>query len=493
MRSSLILAIVLLAQLYSFAGDGYKIQLKVKGVKDSAMVLLANHYGDKQYIRDTVYFKNETTYFEGNEPLEGGVYMVVFPPENNYFEFIVSEQEFSLETDLADLNGSMKIKGSKENDVFYGYLWFFTKKRKEQEILKVIYDRVKAAENADSLAIMRGKLEAIDKEVKTYIDDMLINKDNMLYPKVFNAMRDPVIPEAPKDEYGTKIDSLFEYHWLKKHFFDNLDFSDQRLLRTPVFHSRLKKYEEKMIVPLPDSINAMCDFILEKASANDEVFKYCLITYLNKFANSKIMGMDAIYVHLVEKYYMTGRAPWTDSTQLYKIIKQAETMKPILIGKTCPNVAMTDTAGKLKSIHGTPADYTILFFWDPDCGHCKKATPVLKALYDSIATEINMEVFAICTETEVDKWKKYIKKNDLNWINVADPTFKTDFRNSFDINATPKIFVLDKDKKIIAKGIGVEQLGEFLKNYRERGDTLKGDFTDPLLIKEHHEGDGHGH
>ena len=80
---------------------------------------------------------------------------------------------------------------------------------------------------------------------------------------------------------------------------------------------------------------------------------------------------------------------------------------------------------------------------------------------------MDVEIFGVNTTQEFELWKKFIIDNDLNWINVHDPHGITRFKSKYDIYSTPVVYVLDKDKKIIAKRIGVEQLEEFFKQMKD--------------------------
>jgi thiol-disulfide isomerase/thioredoxin len=124
---------------------------------------------------------------------------------------------------------------------------------------------------------------------------------------------------------------------------------------------------------------------------------------------------------------------------------------------------LTDSLGKQHSLYDVKAKYTVLYFWDPDCGHCQKATPALKEVYDKYRAK-GLKVYAVCTEVEMDKWKKFIKEKNLDWINVADPAIRNNFRQDFDITTTPQIFLLDEEKIIRAKKIEVDVLDEILKS-----------------------------
>ena len=112
------------------------------------------------------------------------------------------------------------------------------------------------------------------------------------------------------------------------------------------------------------------------------------------------------------------------------------------------------------------ADYTLLLFWDPDCGHCEKEIPIIKEFYDQNKEKYKFEIFAICSDTSLVKWKTAIRKKKMNWINVDGPrTLTGDYHEQYDIISTPVIYLLDKRKEIIAKKLPAEKIGTFIENY----------------------------
>ena len=104
-------------------GHGYKIKLKVKGIKDTT-AYLGYYFADKKFSKDTIHFNsNGEAIAEGKEPLEQGIYMFIFPSMKNvYFEVLIGkDQDFSLETDTSDFLQHMVVKGNKELLSFYDY------------------------------------------------------------------------------------------------------------------------------------------------------------------------------------------------------------------------------------------------------------------------------------------------------------------------------------------------------------------------------------
>ena len=145
----------------------------------------------------------------------------------------------------------------------------------------------------------------------------------------------------------------------------------------------------------PDSMIISIDYLLERMKPAEETFKYYLIYFLNKYANSKVVGQDAIYVHLVDKYYKTGMAPWTEEEQLAKIIDNADRLKPILIGNKARDITTQDRNGQFHKLHKIDSKYTIVYFWAPDCGHCKKMTPHLIEFNEKFSSK-GVQTMTIC-------------------------------------------------------------------------------------------------
>ncbi len=209
-RSIIFFSVLILA--YSFTGntDGYDFKITLKGLKEGSTCLLANYYGDKQYIKDSakVNAKGELI-FKGKEKLPQGIYLLV-PPNKNYFDFVVDAgQNFSLETDTTDYIKYMKVKGSEENKYFYDYQTFMATKQKELEPLREQFKKIKNSK--DSTKNVQDKMSAIDKEVKDYKLNFIKNKPKSFVAQIFKAMEEPQIPEAPTLPNGKK-DTTFAPH-----------------------------------------------------------------------------------------------------------------------------------------------------------------------------------------------------------------------------------------------------------------------------------------
>ena len=463
--SKLVLVFLTLSSSLSALDSAYKIEVKVDNFQGK-VCYLGYPYGPKKYLADTAEINSSGTFvFEGTQPLDGGLYFIYSPaPESLYFDLIVAEPAFSVHTDTVDLIAKMKVSGSKENEIFFNFQRFM---REKQKVGAELSETLKAATDQAEKDALTAQLKKLDSEVRSFRSEILKNHPNTFASSFIKSTINPEVPESPKDAQGNELDPNFAYKYYKEHYFDNIDFSEKKILRTPNFHNKIEEYLEKMTVKHPDSIASSARTIVEKARANDEVFRYCVVNLTSKYETSNIMGMDAVFVDLAENYYLSGDAFWADSALIAKISDRVARIKPNLIGNQAPTLILLDTLMKPKSLYSLNADYFVLYFFDPDCGHCKKKTPALKELYDSKLKSMGVEVVATNIKKDVDKWKKYVKEQDLNWINLADPHIRSNFRYEYNLETTPIIYVLDKQKKILAKKLDVDQLEEFINKQIE--------------------------
>jgi thiol-disulfide isomerase/thioredoxin len=462
-RMRFILTILITMLCNNLFAQAYRIEVQIEGIKDTTL-LLGYHFGDKKYVQDTAKVNsNGIAIFEGDSTLKKGIYLVILPSKT-YFEILVTEnQKFSLRTSLSDLVDKLSFTNSPENGAFANYQRYMIE---QQKIMKQYQEKYKAVSaKLDSVKIMQEKIKDLDKKVNGYWDNIIKEYPNTLLAIIVKSMKNVEMPEFSIPKNTKNVDSLkwvLGYRFNKAHFFDNIPITDPRLLRTPILEGRLNTYFDRVLIPLPDSITPEAIKIIEISKANKEVFQFVLSYLVNKFQTSTIMGLDAVFVTLAEKYYLSGQATWTDKKILEKIKERVNALKPNLVGSQCPNLDLPDMTGVKRNINDVKAKITIVYFWDSSCSHCKKVTPELKKIYDKYKSK-GLEVYGVYTQGNQPEVVEYINKYQLNWINVWDPALNSNFRNLFDIYSTPVIYVLDKTKKIIAKRISEESLTQMLE------------------------------
>jgi thiol-disulfide isomerase/thioredoxin len=208
--------------------------------------------------------------------------------------------------------------------------------------------------------------------------------------------------------------------------------------------------------------------VIALSSGNKKTFQYVAVYLFNHFRESTIMGHDAVMVKVADEIYLSGKADWASKDFIDNLRMDIDRLRPSLIGNQAINITMPTLAHGTVSLHSIKKEFIVLYFWEPDCGHCKDATPILRDFYNRNRDK-GVEVLSVCTQTKRDLWLKYISDNNLEWINGWDPDRSTHYDFFYNVVSTPTIFILDKDKRIIAKKLPAESVEAFIESYRKYG------------------------
>jgi thiol-disulfide isomerase/thioredoxin len=472
-----------------------KLEFNIQGMQDTT-IFLARYVGPKLYYADTAYSKNGKVVFDGNKHPRG-LYAVI-TPGTRFFEFIIDNEVVNMSAkDPNDLIGTMTVNKSVNNKVFYDYIMFMTEQKKTGNKLNAEYDTA----SEDRKTEIQTEMKSISGKIKIEQQRIYENNKTLFIGVMVLMSMDPTLPDPPKDANGVITDSNFVYNYYIDHFWDGVPLNDASIVRTPVFHNKLDKFfSQQGILQIPDSITKHAKRMIDQMDMNDQdnkVFQYTVHHITQKYEASKIMGMDRVFVYMADNYYcgINNKAYWMSEDNTKKLCERADKIRNTMIGEVAPMIILPDTTEeKWYNSHKVEAEYTILYFWDPNCGHCKKTTPKLQVLYDKKFKERGIEIFAIgkATGEDFEAWKKYIYDNELTFTNVGltrniyniaieDPrpllsktTIQSlNYTDTYDIYSTPRIFILDKNKIIRFKQLSIGQLEEILDNLTGHSEDVK--------------------
>ncbi len=433
---------------------GYKISLTISGGKDTVMYL-GNYYAGNTYAIDTARINKHGSFvFEKKDrQLKPGLYFFT-NPAGNYVEFMIYHEtpNFSFTTNEKNWTYNMKVKGSKENE----YLFRF--QRFNHDAYNAVDSAMKAQGGMtdDFKAFRHKKLIELDSVKNAMIDE----RPNSMLALMMNATREPVVPRI--DSLGNKLTDRQRWDYYMDHYFDYMRLDDDALVRTPdrVFHERIMRYlDTNLHNASAELICVYVDKLIDKAKPSKENFRYLVPTIAEKYLQSNVMSYDAVYVHIVKRYMETGDCFWMSPSTVDMNVKRANTWENLLIGKTAPELIMKDGDGNLHSLHNQQHKYTLLIFWSPSCGHCKSIIPALYRKYFQYKDRYDIGAFAVLSEPdEVNrpKWRDFIKSYNLEWLNIDGGEANIDWHEVYNVETTPQIFLLDKDKKIVAKRLNAE-------------------------------------
>ena len=406
--------------------------------------------------------------------------MIVFPKKNSWIECLIDkEQRFAVEADTASLFKSTKFIGSADNALFADY------QRKSYELgtsMAALQKQIAQANPADAEKL-KVTLQDKSRELQQYREDLMKTHPDHLLTAIFNVLKEPVIPPANQHP-GGKYDSAYAYQYYKTHFWDGVSFTDERLVRTPVLQPKLDRYFNSVLPQHPDSLKLAAGEILDASRSNPEMFKFLLSTLTDKYVNPAYMGQDAVFVYLFEKYYLTGQADsWMNDKYKKFIYDRGYSLMANVIGSKGANFEFLDTSGKRSSLYAINGPYTVICFWDPTCSHCQEEVPKLDSMFQQKWKKQGVKLVGMLTEGGRDKWVEYIREHHLkDWLHVYQTQEMKDadyaasrpgYRQLYDVYQTPMLYLLDKDKNIIAKKLNYQQLDDLLQVKMQTGNAVK--------------------
>lgn len=474
MKRLLLTGLLCVLGTFLFAKDGYKIEIKFKQDMPDEYVYLAHYYAKPLptiYKTDSAKVINKrTAVIDSRDSVLGGIYMILFADRAKYVEFILDNgTNLEMTIDTVNMPANITFKNSPENSRYVAYEQYLMNYGKKQVALG---EEMKKAKTVADTQAIRLKYKAELKELVAYRDAYVKKYPNTYLTNIFNALKTPEILEGTYYLEDKKtVDSNYAYRFYKTHFWDDFDFSDNRLMYSPIYDGKLEEYFNRLVVPLPDSMNAESDALLARSRKSKELFKYTLHWLARNAESSKVMGMDEVFVHLVEKYYMKGDAYWLDSASLAKYEDRAKKIAPNVLGNPAPELLLQDIRTlKDVSLTGVQSKYTMVVFWSRECGHCMTEVPKLDSLYEKVLKQRGVKVYAISTEGELSEIQKTVDKLTIgDWINVVDANNKKDYRSLYDVYSTPKVYLLDENKKIIGKGLDHSNIVEVLDWTEKKG------------------------
>ncbi len=464
------MAALLLSLFFSLslsAQEGYEIKITLKPFKNQ-FVYLGHYYGKQLPIIDSVKLNEKSEgIFKGSKKLGGGIYLIGYPDKSGNFEILIDKnQRFSIMADAGNPTG-VSFQQSPENAEFKAYQLFMSTNGRLADSLNKLRMSTTGQDSMD----LAGQLEALNKKIRDYRIGIMTRSPDSYLTTLLKAMREP---EVPVNDPAAKTDSLFAYKYFKNHYWDGVNFYDDRLLRTPFFEGRIDRYFEQLVYPSADSVISEIDYMLAFAGASPEMERFLLLKFTNRYLNQKLMWEDAVFVHLFDKYYSNKNYSWLNEQSKKIITDRAYSLMANITGKPAADIELKDTAGKMVSLYNIPAAYTVIAIWDPTCGHCKEVIPQLDSAYHARWKSLGLKMFGLAKETDGKKsdWTTFIKDHRLfDWthvyyskeedaarINAGIPGYS----QLYDVQSFPTLYLLDQDKRIIGKKLTVNQIDEIL-------------------------------
>ena len=204
------------------------------------------------------------------------------------------------------------------------------------------------------------------------------------------------------------------------------------------------------IAPVETSLAAL-DSILTAAAADSLVFRQTA-GYLDPplgDPNSRFRN-EKLYIRLLEKKQAT---PYYIQAEQEAMVRRLDLIRQNPLGGKANNFAYYSPAGKRDSLYHVKREYTLLFFYNPDCPACKEFKTALLAMprIAQLERERRLVIMAIYTDLDLAIWKKALPTLPRTWIHGHDEGESIYKSHRYDLHAIPTAYLLDKDKTVLCK------------------------------------------
>jgi peroxiredoxin len=446
-----ILALILLLSNSFTSAQIVNIRVNKLNLEKTALYSLS---GETQELVDSVSANTEGVFhFDLNQNYSG---FYRFALDNSKgVEFIYDNEDVELVTDANNIYDSLKVIKSESNKIYYEFVKLNKDYKTKTELLQLILTRYPQTDNYYQTS--REKLIQVQEEY-LYFVNLTAQQD----PKSFIAryVRSAQLPLIDLD-----IPFNEQLTYLKTHALDYVNFNDNNLIYSDAFTNKTIEYLTYYRNPqlplelLEKEFMAAVDSILNKAKVNEIVYKHIVEYLLDGF---KKFGFENVLNYIVENYVIKDDLCLDQklTSTLDRRIQQSRNFK---IGNTVPDLFLRDSSLSEISFNTIKAEQILIIFYASWCPHCQLLLPDIYELYKNQIKK-NVEVLAVSIDTSKTDWLRFIKTNNLNWINVSDlQGWDGKTASDYYLYATPTMFLVDKERKILLSSPTLTELKSWFK------------------------------
>ena len=468
MKRVLTYAIMLTLGLTSMAQQ-YSFTFKLDGSTDT-VIYIGRHYRDEVRLMDSAQLKNGSYVFAGKKQWPRGIYALVHQDRTKQIaDFTVDGSlKFTITADAKLTPKTVKVTGCPANQQMFSYMATVDDARKQMNDI-----RERKKNDATKVQAEADEKELVDRMEK-YEASVRHPKKPVLFFDLVNHFENNDVPDNVEDKA----------YYYRTHYWDGIfdgTYSTAELVYTPNLFNKMNYFFYGLLYHADcDTINKEIDRLYTNYLSKDTALMCYFFDFIEPkyYRSTRNIGWDAVWCHLQAEYYQKGRCPWVTEGTLYNMKYNYDRIKQSLIGAHGQELWMADTTQNPDpatwiSSHRFPEKYVILWFWDPDCGHCQKYSAELKVLYDSLknAPDRRFEVYAVGYESDVEKWKKYIKEHNLPFVHVGGSNVNIDYQEAYNVHSAPTMIILNEKRDIIMnKLIPIKSILQFLDEYEKKNE-----------------------
>lgn len=417
-------------------------------------ITLVQTFGSKQIVIDSSNLdENGSFRFMLDPSLAGGQYQL-FTASGMNVDLIYNSENIQFVAIPNEFDKQVQIIESIENMIYYDFINIKQRNLLKLDILSPVIQFY--PKNDEYYQTTVDKMLDLRTELNERAKELINNNPNTIASHLIK-IENPVFADI-------NLSENLQIEFLKSHFFDHIDFNDTVLLQSSLLNSKvisyLSLYQNGDVdrETFENNLLMGVDSLLSKASVNQAMYEYMVGFLIKGF---EAIGFEKGLEHIANHNQLDKFC--VNTKRLLELQNKVEMINSLALGKTAPDFITTDINGSIINLGNIDSDKIVLFFWASWCPHCKELIPELNEIYKADSNK-NIQVIGISIDTNIDDLKQAINDNDILWPNIADlKGWDGEIVTQYGIAATPSIFILDKEKTILAKPTNKAQLTKLLE------------------------------
>ena len=451
--------VLLMALLVQVRGQGHQVEVLIRDLPDR-MVYLSLFDKDNFRMVDSAESLNGSFYFFRGEHQPHGMYRIDLrrPDKSNrqdgagFIEFIWAAESFMIYADNNDIAGSASFGNSEENRLLGEYREYEELYESKMAALFPLIDRYSEQDEFYRDAVTH--LIKLQEERDAFIVEIAQRRPDLFAGRLIDAFRSVVIP---KDFKGQQ-----RMDFLKLHFFEKAPIDDPQLLHAPVYSRKIIEYlmlfrsQDYSFSEQEDAFIEAVDIIMANVSGDPDLRTFAVEYLLEGFRS---FGMERVEIYIVDTY--VDETCITDAVELAQ--QRVEGYRKMEEGQIAEDILIRSSDRKMVRLSEVDADYTLVLFWATYCEHCIQMMPDLREWYLHEKPD-NMEVFSVSIDTSKSEWDRFLKAFESPWISTHEPMgWEGKSAADYNVYATPTMFLLDRQRRIIARPYTLRELRRVLR------------------------------
>ena len=449
------------------------------GVLPGEPVVLKEYYGKQLQALDTVNADlSGTVVFQCPSPNHPGRYQLELPNDFR-IEFLYSGTSVRLTIrDVESVDGITAQEG-KDTQL----LAEFERKMIELNAMSAaMVGELDKGLAPDVMEESRQRIfEQVNNEWNSWQKEMQNEHPNSLMSFYLGLMKTIEPREAPPTEENPEEWTANDF---RLRFWDGVDFDNPALVRDPSLEMMLEYYLGINAKKDPELMIEEAIWMMNRASYNSQVWKYLAEYFMFGFIQGRGVCMDKVTVDVFDHLDRQSQLSWLSESKIAEFRAFVDTKRRVCCGEVMEDLTLTDSRGQWTSLSDLDTDLRLLIVWDSGCDHCLEAMGTLNQMASSLSA-FDVGVYSLGYDLDNEEreqllrevgWRYATHVSDEPWMQkpasrdsliAAGLTTKgsLQFRDYLDVDVTPKLYLLDRENRILAKDFKVGRLFGLLKSY----------------------------